>query len=96
MATGYRCQPEPGSEGEGVGWRVDDALTNLSAYALTLDRECHRLGDRLLELAKTESEAAERRAVLQERDELEAELRAFRCAVKALREQVARGPERRG
>jgi hypothetical protein len=88
--------PEPGSEGGGVGWRADDALTNLSAYALTLDGEWHRLSDRLLELAKTESEPAERNAVLREQEEIEAELRAFRRAVTALREQVEQGPERGG
>jgi hypothetical protein len=96
MVTRYRARPEPESEGGDVGWSADDALTNLSAYALTLDGECHRLGDRLLELAKTESEAAERRAVLREHEEIEAELRAFRRAVTALREQVAHGPERLG
>jgi hypothetical protein len=79
----------------GVDWpdrRVNDALTDLSAYALTLEAEHHRLEDRLLELAGNESSTAERRAVLRERDEISEELNAFRRAVTALRDQLLRRP----
>jgi len=68
--------------------RANDALTNLSAYALTLDLEYHRLDDRLLELAKTEPAAAELGSVLRERAELAAEREAYRCALIALHEQL--------
>ena len=67
---------------------MSDALTDLSTYALTLDVECHHLDDRLRELAQTESSAAERRALVRERDELVEELTAFRGAITALSEQV--------
>jgi hypothetical protein len=72
--------------------RVNDALTDLSAYALSLEAEHRRLEQRLLELAGNESSAAERRAVLRERDEISEELNAFRRAVMALRDQVLPGP----
>jgi hypothetical protein len=75
--------------GGGAGERANDALTNLSAYALTLDLEYHRLDDRLMELAKTEPAAAELGSVLRERAELAAEREAFRGAVMALREQLS-------
>lgn len=82
------------TEARGVGQRVNDALTNLSVYALTLDREYHRLDDRLLELANAEPEAPELVTVLRERDEVGAERDAFRHAVLALREQLPPGPRR--
>jgi hypothetical protein len=95
MRTRRRSQPESGSQDGDAGQRANDALTNLSAYALTLDVEYHRLDDRLLELVKTESEAEELRAVLRERDEIGAEREAFRRSVGALREQAGQEPEGR-
>lgn len=86
---------ESGSHGD-AGQRTNDALTNLSAYALTLDVEYHRLADRLLELVKTESETEELRTVLRERDEIGAEREAFRRSVAALREQAGQESEGRG
>jgi hypothetical protein len=95
MRTRRRSEPESGSQGGDAGRRANDALTNLSAYALTLDVEYHRLDDRLLELVKTESEAEELRAVLRERDEIGAEREAFRRSVGTLREQAGQEPEGR-
>jgi hypothetical protein len=60
---------------------VHDALTDLSVSALTLDAERYRLDDRLLELVEIESSAAERRALLRERDEIAEELTALRRAI---------------
>jgi hypothetical protein len=68
--------------------RTQDALTNLSAYAMTLDAVYLRLDNRLVELASTESEAAEFQSVLREREEIAAERDAFRRAVTSLRERV--------
>lgn len=82
------AQGEPGSVAGGVDQSVHDALTDLSVYALTLDRERHRLDDRLLELVEVESSVAERRALLRERDEIADELTALRRAITALREQL--------
>jgi hypothetical protein len=94
LSSGERRQGDPGSEGGGVRQRANDALTNLSMYALTLDVEYHRLDDRLLELAKTDPGTAELGRLLRERDEIAAEREAFRRAVLALREQLPLGPAR--
>lgn len=61
MRMRRRLKPEPGSEHGGAGQRANDPITNLSAYALTLDVEYHRLDDRELELVKAESKAEEPR-----------------------------------
>jgi hypothetical protein len=89
MGALHRRRPELASEGKDAGDPANEALTNLSVYALTLDVEYHRLDDRLLELAKTDSDPGELRAVVRARDEIAAERAAFRDAVAALREQVA-------
>ena len=67
--------------------RVNDALTDLNAYALTLDVECHRLDDRVLELAQQDSSASERRDVVRKRDEIADELSAFRQVIRELKQQ---------
>jgi hypothetical protein len=75
----------------GADKRADDAITNLSAYALKLDFEYHRLDDRLLELLHGEVAAAEElRTVLLERDELGAARAAFRRSVAALHDLTRR------
>lgn len=82
-----RAKPDPAPRGDDAGKRADDAITNLSAYALRLDSEYQRLDDRLLELLKGEAAAAdELRSVLRERDELGAARVAFRRSVAALRD----------
>lgn len=92
MSTAQRHHHDQGRKVGGVGDRANDALTNLSVYALALDAEYHRRNDRLLELAKTEQTPAELGTVLRERDEIAAEREAFRHAVLALREQLPPGP----
>jgi hypothetical protein len=83
-----RFQREPRPVARELDQRVNDALTDLSAYALTLDTECHRLEVRVLELAQQESSASERRALLRKRAEMAEELSAFREVISALHEQL--------
>jgi hypothetical protein len=90
MRTRGCSKRKPGTQG-GVDERANHALTNLIAYALTLDVEYHRLDDRLLELTRSESKAEELRGVLRERDEIGAQREAFRRSVTALREQAGQG-----
>jgi hypothetical protein len=75
-----------------AGKRADDAITNLSAYALKLDFEYHRLDDRLRELLTGGAAAAELGAALRERDELAAAREAFRRSVTALYDLSRRQP----
>jgi hypothetical protein len=67
---------------------VYDALTDLSAYALTLDAEHRRLDDRLVKLAEIDSSVAERRAVLRERDDVAEQVRALRGVITGLQDQL--------
>ena len=85
-----RFQRDPGQPGE-LDKRVSDALTDLSAFALTLDIECHRLHNRVLELAQQDSSASERRAVVREHDEIADELGAFRQVISELQQEFPRG-----
>jgi hypothetical protein len=84
MGTKRRSQRKPGPDRRDVNERVNDAVTDLSAYALRMDAEWRRLDDRVLELAGQESSMAERRAVVRERAEIEEELSAFRGIIRAL------------
>ena len=78
---------DPAVRDDDAGKRADDAITNLSAYALKLDFEYHQLHDRLLELLKGDGGAAEElRAAMRERDELGAAREAFRGSVAALQD----------
>jgi hypothetical protein len=79
---------DAGDRADDAGDRTNDALTNLIAYALTLDTEYHRLDDRAAELVSSDSEGEELRTVLRERDEVGAQREAFRRSVTALREQA--------
>lgn len=83
-----RCQSKIGSKGGSIDRSLHDALTDLSAYALSLDLERHRLDDRILELAETESPVAERCALLRERDGITEELTALRRTIAACSEQL--------
>jgi hypothetical protein len=87
----HRTQRHAAAWGEDAGKRADDAITNLSAYALKLDFEYHRQQTRLLELVRGEAAAADDlRTALRERDELGAARDAFRQSVAALQD-LARG-----
>jgi chromosome segregation ATPase len=72
----------------GYNQRAYEALTDLSAYALTLDSERLRLDSRLNELAEVDSSVEQRHALLRERDEISEELAALRATIAALREQI--------
>ena len=72
----------------GIKQSANDALTDLSAYALTLDAERLRLENRLRELAASNSSVEERHPLLRERDEICEELAALRAAIGALREHI--------
>lgn len=75
------------------GKRAEDAITNLSAYALGLDLEYHQVSDRLVELLKGDVAADELRTLLRERDELEAAREAFRRSVAELHDLTRREAE---
>jgi hypothetical protein len=85
MTSQQQYQRNVASEGECRSERLCDALTDLTVYALSLDTECRRLDERLLELTKRRSSAAERLAVLHERAEAAEEATAFRHAMAAFR-----------
>lgn len=70
---------------------MDDALTDLDAYALLLEIQCQRLERRLLEFANAGLSDAECLAQLRERAEMVEELTAFRGAVAAFGEEVRAG-----
>jgi hypothetical protein len=89
-APEQHCQSELGPKPGSVDQSVHDALTDLSAYALSLDLERHRVDDRILELAEIESTVAERRALLRERDGIVEELTALRRTIAAFSDQVRR------
>jgi hypothetical protein len=83
MHTRHRSRRGPGSETVCPDQRVYDALTDLSAYALTMDIECHRVEDQLANLAQDGSPAGEVQALLRLRSDLAEELNAFRGAIEA-------------
>ena len=86
-----RAPREQLAHADGGGKLADDAITNLSAYALKLDFEYHRLDDRLRDLLKGGAIAAdELRALLHEREELGAAREAFRRSVAALHDLTRR------
>jgi hypothetical protein len=90
MHVNHRSPPrESGSDTRGVDHRVYDALTDLTAYVLTLEWERLRLDTLAVELADAESSAAERRALRRERDDISEELAALRRTIAALQDQVA-------
>jgi hypothetical protein len=69
---------------------MSDALTDLAAYALTLDIEYSRLDKRVGKLTQDECPAADLWALLHERAELAEEREEFRGAIAALREHLTR------
>jgi len=86
-----RAKLDSSACGDDAGKRADDAITNLSAYALKLDFEYHRLQERLAELINSEGAAGEElRTILRERDELGAAREAFRRSVGALHDLTRR------
>lgn len=72
----------------GANQKAYEALTDLSAYALTLDSERLRLDSRLSELTEIDSSVQQRQALLLEREEISEELAALRATITALRDQI--------
>lgn len=88
MRTSRRPRRELQGRDRDSKQRAHDALTELSAYVLALDMECHRLDAHVSELARVDASPAERRAILDERDEIAEELTALRGVIGALREEL--------
>ena len=88
MRTVPRYRPKSGPGVRELDERMHDALTDLTAYAMVFDIECHRLEDRLLALSSDQSSAAECMALLRERTEMAEELIAFRRTVATFREEA--------
>jgi hypothetical protein len=88
MQARHRCRRRAGPNTACPNQRVYDALTDLIAYALSLDLECHRVEHRLGELADEGSSAAEVQALVYLRSELAEELTAFRGAIEAFKHCV--------
>lgn len=84
----YHARREPRSSGADLNQRMSDALTDLAAYALTLDIEYTRLDKRVGELTQEQCTAADLRALLLERAELAEEREEFRGAIAAFREHL--------
>lgn len=86
-----RAQREQLEHADSGGKLADDAITNLSAYALKLDFEYHRLDDRLRERLMGGAAAAEElRALVHEHEELGAAREAFRRSVASLHDLTRR------
>jgi hypothetical protein len=85
MRMRRRARREFVAPDDNAGKIADDAITNLSAYALKLDNEYHQLDDRLRERLTGGATAAEElRALSREREELGAAREAFRRSVASL------------
>jgi len=81
-------QPDEPASTEAFSPRADDALTDLHSYALLLDAECHRMGDRLTELVETEASPADLSRLVRQRADLAEELEALRGATADLRREL--------
>ena len=68
--------------------QMDDALTELAAYALLMEVERNRIQRRFIELGATESSAADRVELMDEASEMGEELEAFRDTLTALADEV--------
>lgn len=82
--------PKPRSRCADLSKRTSDALTDLAAYALSLDIEYQRLDKRVWELTHERCSGAALSALLHERAELAEERDEFRGAIVAFREQLTR------
>ncbi len=67
---------------------MDDALTELAAYALLMEVERNRVQHRFMELGATESSAKDRIELMDEASEMAEELEAFRAVVTVLADEV--------
>jgi len=67
---------------------MDDALTELAAYALLMEVERNRVQQRFMELGAIESSAADRVDLMRQSSEMAEELEAFRGALTLLADEV--------
>jgi hypothetical protein len=88
MPNGPRCRPDSPASVQATDRRADDALTDLHGYALLLDAECHRMGDRLSELANETAPGTDLSTLVRQRADLAEELEAFRGAIAELRREL--------
>ena len=80
--SGFSGGPEP---------RVNEALTDMHAYTLLLERDWARLGRRLEGLATTGASSEEFSQLVARRAEIEEELEALRTTTAALRRHTVDG-----
>jgi hypothetical protein len=71
--------------------RMDDALTELAAYALLMEVERNRVQQRFMELGAIESSAADRVDLMRQSSEMTEELEAFRVVLTALADEARAG-----
>ena len=67
---------------------MDDALTELAAYALLMEVERNRVQHRFMELGAIESTAADRVDLMRQSAEMSEELEAFRGVLTLLADEV--------
>lgn len=67
---------------------MEDALTELAAYALLMEVERNRIQQRFVELGATDSSVADRVDLLRQSSEMTEELEAFRAALSELGDEV--------
>ncbi len=87
MRAGHSSPPD-GAAFLDATRKMDDALTELAAYALLMEVERNRVQHRFMELGATESSAADRVELMDEASEMAEELEAFRGALTALADEV--------
>jgi len=95
MPSRPRCQTDRRAEAQAFNRAAADALNDLHGYALLLDAEYHRMGDRLNALARADRPPSAWSQLFRERADLAEELEAFRGAIAELRRelpQAARSP----
>jgi hypothetical protein len=85
-------RPNPGAirtpEAAGIDPALHDAITDLHVYALMLEAEWIRLGERIVEMAAESSSADEGRQLTELREQMGEELEALRDTVTALRDHA--------
>ena len=87
MTAARSCRPSGLAPADATR-RLDDALTELAAYALLMEVERNRVQQRFMELGAIESSAADRVDLMRQSSEMAEELEAFRGALTALADQA--------
>lgn len=87
MTTAPSCRPS-GLAPADANRRMDDALTELAAYALLMEVERNRVQQRFMELGAIESSAADRVELMRQSSEMSEEVEAFRGVLTLLADEV--------